>query len=407
MSETEELTGKAGIEASHGLKPAPTEPTPAEPATYGSGIQGVMDAGNDLTRERGSSETEPVERFLEWKTGSKAGQRVDLKAERMSLTPEQAAKTLSEAHRTEDAIEVHANLSELQREVDLARHQVAAAQQPQPDTQQSAQAETPQPIDSPQPEAGDAPPSGLSPKVQAALADPEIRQLIEQPYQAAEQTRQAYSQAAAQIAETSIAGLFASFPELQGLNSQQLPIALQLIERQNPQRRAEIDGHLNRTAAIVAASRQAQDQQRQIDQQRYQAWSKTEDDRLLAKIPELANDTDMRVSKAALKSLKDVGYSEQELADAWNGQPFSMRDHRAQLLIWKASQYDQAKANAHTNPASRANIPPVQRPGIAPSAGERSSVDLSELRNEFKRATGNEQLRLAAKLQQAQRRARG
>ena len=56
-----------------------------------------------------------------------------------------------------------------------------------------------------------------------------------------------------------------------------------------------------------------------------------------AKVPEIANDPDMKVSRAALKSLKDVGYSEEELAAAWNGAPFSMRDHRAQLLDLEGS----------------------------------------------------------------------
>lgn len=122
---SEELaTGTDFTLANHGLKPAPTEPGSAEPETYGAGIEGALVAANDLTLERGSSETEPVERFLEWKTGSKAGERVDLKAERMSLTTEQAAKTLTEVHRTEDAIEAHSNLSELQREADLARAQL-------------------------------------------------------------------------------------------------------------------------------------------------------------------------------------------------------------------------------------------------------------------------------------------
>ena len=161
MSEAELATGHEFVEASHGLKPAPTEPTPAEPATYGPGIEGIMDAGNDLTRERGSSETEPVERFLEWKSGSKAGQRVDLKAEGFSLTPEQAAKTLSEIHRTEDAIEAHGNLAKLAAEVDLARAQVAEGAIPGAPAAPVADASPSQPdapqSESPQPEYGEQP----------------------------------------------------------------------------------------------------------------------------------------------------------------------------------------------------------------------------------------------------------
>ena len=102
-----------------------------------------------------------------------------------------------------------------------------------------------------------------------------------------------------------------------------------------------------------------------------------QDKALEAKVPEIANDPDMKVSRAALKSLKDVGYTEQELAAAWSGVPFSMRDHRAQMLIWKASKYDQAMAGiSQSEPRP---LPPVMRPGIAPSAGERSNVDLSSL----------------------------
>ena len=405
MSEAEPLTGHAAVEQGQGYKPAPTEPTPAEPTTYGSGIQGVMDAGNDLTRERGSSETEPVERFLEWKSGSKAGQRVDLKAERMSLTAEAAAKTLSEVHRTEDAMEAHANLSELQREVDLARHQVAAAQQPLPDAQQSAQAETPQPIDSPQPEAGEAPPSGLSPKVAAALADPEIRQAIEATIAPADQARQQYEQGLSQLTEFAAAGVLAKlqskYPNITG---PQIPAAMQLLESQDPNFLAEIRADANRAVALCQASRQVQAQQAQEMQKQFNGWAKAQDAELEAKVPEIANDPDMKVSKAALRSLKDVGYSEEELAAAWNGQPFSMRDHRAQLLIWKAAQYDMARAGVGRPEAPA--LPPVQRPGISSSVGERTFVDTSDLRRQLKSARGLEAVRIATKMHQAQRAAR-
>ena len=309
---------------------------------------------------------EPVERFLEWKTGPKAGQRVDLKAERMSLTPEQAAKTLSEVHRTEDAIEAHANLSELQREVDLARHQVAAAQQPQTDAQQSAQAETPQPIDSPQPEAGEAPPSGLSPKVRRRFG----RSGNSSGYRG-HHCPSGSGQAAiragdcSQLTEFAAAGVLAKlqskYPSITG---PQIPAAMQLLESQDPNVLAEIRADANRAVALCQASRQVQAQQAQEMQKQFNGWAKAQDAALEAKVPEIANDPDMRVCKAALKSLKDVGYSEEELAAAWNGQPFSMRDHRAQLLIWKAAQYDMARAGVgrpEPKPLPPCNVPALLR----------------------------------------------
>ena len=404
MSDSEQLpTGKASIEASHGITPAPISPEPAEPSTYGPGIEGVREAANDLSRERQPPDSdEPVERFLEWKSGPKAGQRVDLKAEHMSLTAETAAKTLSEVHRTEDAIEAHTNLSELAREVDLARSQLAG--QPPPDAP-VADATTAQPAEAPQPEYGEQP-SGLDPEVSAALQNPKVRAAIEASVAPAEQARQQYAAATAQVAGMLVAELAADLPEIIGLPPEQRMVGLQILQKQQPERYAAFEAKAARIQQVVNAQLQNNAFEAHQRQEQYKQWAKAQDKALEAKVPEIANDSDMKVSRAALKSLKDVGYTEEELAAAWNGQPFSMRDHRAQLLIWKASRYDQIQATAHANPASRGNIPAVQRPGIAPSPGERSAVDLSELRNEFKKATGNRQLQLGARLTRLQRESR-
>lgn len=399
-------TGADFTLASHGLKPAPTEPEFAEPATYGAGIEGVREAANSLSRERtppGSEE--PIERHLEWKSGEKRGQRVNMEAERFSLTPKQAAQTLTEVHRTEDAIEAHANLSALAADVDLTRAHFGV-QQPL-DAQQTAQSETPPPIDSPQAEAGTEPSTpGMDPDFAALLAKkPALREQLLREYGQVEQARQQYTGMAQQAADVALNSLLVSFPELSGYSGPQLPTVIAHIARTDPERAALIEDQITKVSGLHTAAQQAKAQQAQIDQQRFQQWSKAQDAALEAKVPEIANDPDMKVSRAALKSLKDVGYTEQELAAAWNGVPFSMRDHRAQLLIWKAAQYDMAKANAH-KPAPR-ELPHVMRPGVAPSAGERASVDLSELRNDFRNSSGNAQLRAAARLQQAQRRARG
>ena len=302
---SEELpTGSDFTLANAGLTPAPIAPETPEPETFGPGIEGVREAANQLSRERPApGSEEPIKRTLEWRTGSRAGQTVDLQKERYSLTPEAAAKTLSQVHREEDAIEANANLQALAADVDATRAWAAGQQQPDPQ-QQPAQAEAPQqPSEAPQPEASASEqPSGLGPKLQAALQDPEIRQAFEAPYQAAAQVQQAYTQATAQIAETAAAGLLAQFSELQGLNSQQLPVALQLIQRQNPQRHAEIVNHLQHVDGLYRTAQQAQAQQAQINQEQYKQWAAAQDKALEAKVPEIANDVDMKVSRAALKS---------------------------------------------------------------------------------------------------------
>ena len=400
---SEELaTGHEFVEASHGLKPAPIEPEPAEPSTYGPGIEGVREAANDLSRERQPPDSdEPVERYLEWKIGSKAGQRVNLKDAGFSLTPETAAQTLSAVHEAERNLELEPHLANLANEVDLARSQLAG-QQPQTE-QQPAQAEAPQPIDSPQPESAEQP-SGLDPEVSAALQNPKVRAVIEASVAPAEQARQQYAAATAQVAGMLVAELAADLPEIVSLPPEQRFVGLQILQKQQPERFAALEARAGRIQAVVNAQAQNNAVEAHQRQEQFKQWAKSQDAALEAKVPEIANDADMKVSKAALKSLKDVGFSEEELAAAWNGVTFSMRDHRAQLLIWKAAQYDMARAGIGRPEAQP--LPPVQRPGISAPIVDRNVVDTSDLRRQLKSARGLEAVRIATRLHQAQRAAR-
>jgi len=76
-------------------------------------------------------------------------------------------------------------------------------------------------------------------------------------------------------------------------------------------------------------------------------------------------------------------------------------------MMWQAAQYRAAKRGATSNPASRNAVPTVQKPGVAKARGEADAGEISDLREQFKRASGQEQLRLAVKLHQKQRQARG
>lgn len=232
---SEELaTGHDFVEANHGLKPAPTEPEQPEPKTY-SGDRGLIDAANDLTAERGTSEQEPIERHLEWKTGHRAGERVDMKAERFSLSAEQAAKTLSEVHRNEDARDLNPLLNDLAHEVDLARAQASG----RPDPVQEAPPVnefTPEQPDSPQAEAGTEPSTpGIDPDFAKLLSEkPQLRAQLEAPFQQAEAARQAFAGATQQIADVALSSVLANFPELQGVSGAELPTVLSFIQKNDP-----------------------------------------------------------------------------------------------------------------------------------------------------------------------------
>ena len=218
MSETELPTGRDSLEQEiGGRQPLPEwNPTPDEPKEYSRGDAGIVDAANDQTQSRGSTE-DPLVELID-KRKPKPGQR------EFYTSAEEAGRDLSDYHKAEAISELAPQLADVAAEVDYARA-VNAGAIPQ-NAQQAAHAEAPpaQP-DAPQPEIGEQP-SGLSPKLQQALQDPELRAAYEAPYHAAEQTRQAYTAAVSQVADVALSSVLANFPELQGVSGAQLPTVL-------------------------------------------------------------------------------------------------------------------------------------------------------------------------------------
>jgi hypothetical protein len=179
--DTEQLTGVKEREQFLGFeRRESTEPAAEEPKTYGPGDAGITEAANDLTRSRGHGTETPIDKseYIEKETAS---------GKKYSVSSEQAAKDLSQYHREQAEAAALPDLANLQQEVDLARAVWGPDGRQKIDPQviqdalqagqQSPQAEAPQPESS---EIGEQPASGLSPKIQAALADPEIRAFAEQ-----------------------------------------------------------------------------------------------------------------------------------------------------------------------------------------------------------------------------------
>jgi predicted O-linked N-acetylglucosamine transferase (SPINDLY family) len=83
--------------------------------------------------------------------------------------------------------------------------------------------------------------------------------------------------------------LLADFPELQGLNSQQLPVALNAIAASNPERHSQIRARIDSIQTMHNAAQQAKAQQEQIQQLRMAQWQLGEDqkfERVMAKVPD-------------------------------------------------------------------------------------------------------------------------
>src|SRR6516165_10668414 len=166
--------------------PMANEPPPApEPKTYSGDSDGLREASRDLNDTR---EQAPI---IERGYVSNAGEdRGKPRPANETRTLKQSAADLANMRREEQELTDLMASQEFASEVDADRIAAMAEQQAQV-----------QPDLTPQPEvqqASSPAPNGVSPKIQAALADPEIRDAINAQIQQSEVARQAYSAAAEQ-----------------------------------------------------------------------------------------------------------------------------------------------------------------------------------------------------------------
>ena len=160
-----------------------------------------------------------------------------------------------------------------------------------------------------------------------------------------------------------------------------------------------------RQVAAVAQQHQAAQQRQQAE--RAAAWNEfasKQDALVYEKAPELTNkERAQKVSDRAVEVLKDLGFSDDDLRKAYNGEEaLSIRDHRLQLLILDAVKYREAKASV-SKPAAKP-LPPVQRPGTAQSAQTGIDAQIRQLEKQIATTSGtNAQVRLGVKLMQLRR----
>jgi len=115
-----------------------------------------------------------------------------------------------------------------------------------------------------------------------------------------------------------------------------------------------------------------------------------------------------KLQNGAVSVLKDLGFSEQELAESWSGlREFSLRDHRFQRLIRDAYLYregEKARTTAAKTIAEKKAPPPkVQRPGTAQPANAALQSRIKQLEDQLGDATGLRATRIATELWQARR----
>jgi hypothetical protein len=165
------------------------------------------------------------------------------------------------------------------------------------------------------------------------------------------------------------------------------------------------DAHLKDLNDKVMAVREAEQRQAQEHTERFAKFAQEQDKLFVERNPEFADaDKAAKMQAAAVSTLKDIGFTEDEIGKLWNGQlMLSLRDGRLQSLVADSVRY----RNAHeaAKKAAAKPLPPVQRPGVAQPGNPSREAQIKSLQRQLSNATGMSAIRLAAQLRTLQNQA--
>lgn len=212
-----------------------------------------------------------------------------------------------------------------------------------------------------------------------------------------EAARQKYESALPALLETLQNERAGEFSDIKSVSD------LEKLSRDDPFRYLQWTARQQKIAAVENELRTAQDRQTQEQSKRWSEFASREDELVLEKIPELADETKAPALREKAKSiLKDIGFSDGELGNLYNGKSaLSLRDNRIQQLVFKAIKYDEAQKAAKT--AEKKPLPPVQKPGVAASRGNADQAKIAELNKQLESASGARAAKIAVELQALRR----
>ena len=226
------------------FRPMPENPEP-EQKTFGSDADGLRHAAREWQQHRAAAAEPTPRHYVDMRDG------VTPRPRNETIDIDRASRDLGARRAEELAAAEHTANEQLAKEVDQFRKDELAREQGKPTSEQAPTEQL-----APQPET--QPEAPQQTKVQQALADPEIRQAIEQQVAVAEQTRQQYMQAAQMLVHATEAQLIQNFPELRGVSAQNLPAVLHGINSRDPQRAQHIVQSLQAAHQNIQVARQHQ-----------------------------------------------------------------------------------------------------------------------------------------------------
>jgi hypothetical protein len=212
-----------------------------------------------------------------------------------------------------------------------------------------------------------------------------------------EQARQQYETALPALLQTLQQSIAGEFPDIQSMAD------VEKLAREDWARYIAWDASQKKLNAVASEAKAAQERQLSDLQGKWNAFAAEQDAEFIKAAPEFADkEKAAALQRAAVTYLKEIGYTEDELARNWNGQQaFSLREKRWQMVIRDGMRYRQAQAAVQKAPIK--TVPPVTRPGVAPAPGRALESQIKQLESALDKSTGNRSARIAADLQALRR----
>jgi hypothetical protein len=181
--------------------------------------------------------------------------------------------------------------------------------------------------------------------------------------------------------ETALPSVLASMQQQQASDFSDIKsiVDVERLAREDWPRYALWDAQQKRIASAqrdLAGAAQRQAQERQI---RLMDYVDREQGLFIEKAPDVADPAQRsKLEHAAVGMLRELGFSDQELAELYGGgRDLSLHDHRLQLLIRDGVRFRDAQKAARQ--ASSKPVPPVQRPGVAQPRGAAQDAVVANL----------------------------
>ena len=176
------------------------------------------------------------------------------------------------------------------------------------------------------------------------------------------------------------------------------------MQAEDPFRYQKFDLVQKRAQAVQQELAGIQQRQAADTVQRWNEFAKTEDTKFTEAVPDAADPVKLKsLQEKAARTLTNIGLKSEEIDDLWKGRSgISMRDHRVQMLIYKAARWDEAEAKSKV--VRQTPLPPVVKPGTARNTkADTNAAEIASLTKQLETAKGTKALDLAVRLRQARR----